>query len=171
MKRIKYILFVFIFIISFASTSFAFDKKGDVTLILLDISTSMANTEQDQPEGLSRFDVALKSIEKILKKYNYSDNIGLRTIGVSGQKIIDDLTNNPDKVNDLIQSANNSLFALYKRTCDQSSIVVPISGSSLHRIYDVARNITCDGTSTPIEYSLKRAIEVDFANYPLQKGC
>ena len=165
----KKVLFTAYILFSLLSNNFAYalDNKADVTLILLDISTSMEKLQVYEDKRISRFEVALDSVEKVLKKYNYSDKIGLRTIGISSQKLLDDLTSNSDQITNIINTSKNPLFSLYKKTCNQSSLIVPISESSLSRIYDVIKTINCDGTSTPIEYSLKQAIEVDFAKYPL----
>jgi hypothetical protein len=162
-KTLLFLLIIFCLFIN--NYAFAVEKKADVTLILLDISTSMNKSQIYDGERLTRFDVALKSIDKILKQYSYSDKIGLRTIGISSTKMIDDLSNNPDKVANIIQGSNNPFLTLYNKTCNQSELVVPITNSSLSQIYDVLKFIKDDGTSTPIEYTLRQAIEVDFAQF------
>ena len=148
------------------NTSFAIDKKADVTLILLDISTSMNKIETYDKEAISRFEMAKKSIKEILKTFTYSDKVGLRTIGISQQKLIDKYTKNPEQVNSLIIASNNSFFKFHRSVCNQSELIIPIEGGTHSQVYDVLNIIKDDGSSTPIEYTIKQAVEVDLAYYP-----
>lgn len=137
MKFIIILFLIFLFcIINVTQKSFA---ETD-TLIILDASTSMNYAYKDE----SRFSYAIKTIEKILVKYNDFDKIGLRVINFSFSDF-------------------ESLLKMKLEFCKNTSLAVPVHSYSKDEIISEVRQMNALGMSTPLEYTLRLAIENDFS--------
>lgn len=178
MKKFLIILISIICFTYCGNNAYALKQKADVTLILLDISGSMQEPITTKQGKEPRFFLAKRLLKEILRKYNSSDNIGLRLIGVSSEKAIKKIEAQREK-NTKCHHCNKQnvedplilLFGFFTNgmnfLCNDSDLIVPISKRSLRRIYDVLYHIKPDGASTPIEYTLQQAIENDFAKFPI----
>lgn len=137
MKLLIKIFFIFaFFIVIFTQKSYA---ETD-TLIILDASTSMNYSFKDE----SRFAYAIKAMEEILAKYNDFDKIGLRVINFSFKDL-------------------DSLLKKKLEFCKNTSLIVPIQRYSKNEILNEVKQMNVLGMSTPLEYTLKSAIENDFS--------
>lgn len=162
----KFFALFIVFICFTSNLAFAIDKKYDVTIFLLDISTSMNQMSEYKGKKMSRMNIAINSISQLAKNYEYSDKVGLRTIGATTDRVYEDVAANRDKYLNILMNSQNPILALYNHTCNNSEVPLPINYGSHAKIYDLMKTIKANGTSTPIAYTLKQAIDVDLAEYP-----
>ena len=111
------------------------------TLILLDASSSM-NKKFDNN---SLFYYAIYAVFQVLNSYNYNDQLGLRIIGLGKDDNLTNIILNLDTI------------------CYKTHLAIPIGPNTKNSIYNVTRSILPLGVATPLEYTLRQAINYDFA--------
>ena len=112
-----------------------FDKVDEKVLFILDFSQSMT----EEIHGERKVDLMLKTMGEILPTINKNVWVGLRVYG------------------------HKMGFTQYD-ACKASTLLVPITPASAAQI-DLKLSKTNPRGMTPITYSLKRAVEDDFAGY------
>ena len=116
-----------------------FDKIDEKVLFILDFSNSMS----EEIHGERKVDMMLDTMRQILPTINKNAWVGLRVYG------------------------NRMGFTQYD-ACKASTLLVPITPASAAMI-DLKLSKTHPRGMTPITYSLKRALEDDFAGFSGKK--
>lgn len=114
-------------------------NSDDKILFILDFSQSMSEKIEDK----TKVDMMLDTMKQILPSINKNTSMGLRVYG------------------------NRMGFTAYD-ACRASSLLVPISSSSAFQIQDKLLKAHPRGM-TPITYSLKKAVDYDFAGFSGKK--
>lgn len=115
------------------------DSENEKVLFILDFSASMT----EKLEGKSKLFMMLDTMHKILPKINPKTYVGLRVYG------------------------HRMGFTQFD-ACRASSLQVPIKENSSQEISQALTKLKPRGM-TPITYSLRRAVDVDFLNFTGKK--
>ncbi len=135
MKLLSKILFLILIVISMSSAVFA-----EEILILFDASVSM----NEDFYGSPKYVVAIREAKKFLSTLDNNRSIGLRTIGIKVDEQVLNYVMNPASM------------------CKATQLDVPIRKGNNQYINTALDSILPLGT-TPLEYSLRTAINSDFS--------
>lgn len=121
---------------SYSQSSFNLNER---ILFIVDFSNSMV----EKINGEKKIDIAISTLEKILRQIPRDAYVGFRAYGYRGG-------------------------ITYLDSCRASSLITPISQNGSHIIQGAMYKLSPRG-STPITYSLKQAVNKDFKDFAGKK--
>lgn len=130
MKKNLLVLGICFLFIVFISSKLIAQTTTENVLIILDLSKSM-NEQLNNDE--TKIDVAKKAVSDVLKSLPDNTNVGLRVYG-------------------------HKSGLLGMNQCHKTDLIAPIAANNRTKIINDIKNLYPNGV-TPIEYSLKRAID------------